>query len=580
MASGWDLPLERDAASSEAPRFVLLGELASGGMGSVDLVRMTDASGERVVAMKRMHPQFSRDAEFVQMFRDEIWLTQSLRHENIVQLIGWGEDDDGPYLVMEFVDGAPLAEIFYQGRRVGHDFPEELAAFVAARVADGLHAAHTLTGADGRPLELVHRDITPSNVLVGFDGSIKVTDFGIAKAADSGSHTRTGILKGKIEYMSPEHALKRPVDGRSDLYSLGIVLYELLSGTLPFHGGPDLQLLKRVVYEPVPPLSEQAPGVDPELSGWVQRLVAKNPEERPKDGAELARAFDGWLATRGLVREALEARLADHAARFGAARRRRLRKLMSHEGMELGSSSSWRDPKRVGTPAAPAPGTFTRAVSIAAPPSSAPLSAPLASAPLASAPLVSAPLASAPLAPAPPPSSPLASIPNKSAVASGVTRRVDLPLPARASAPPPPPVAAADPATRAHVRFAPYVIGIGAACLLVIVVVALSVSMKRTNASAAPPQAVETPAAEPTRAHTRPPLIKPPDEPLLPDEEPPESAEPASSVPLTPPPAPVTRKPAAGQRRPKTIKVPGGKAPPSRSKPCTPDHFDYPACGR
>jgi serine/threonine-protein kinase len=169
----------------------LARELTSGGMGSVDLVRMIDASGERIAAMKPAHPQFSRTPVSPDVSRRNL-ADLDLRHENVVELVGWGEDDESPYLVMEFVEGAPLAEIIYQAKRVGASMPEELAAYVAAS-GRGLHAAHLdrLRGT----VPLVHRDITPSNVLVGFDGSIKITDFGIAKAAASSSHTRTGIVK-------------------------------------------------------------------------------------------------------------------------------------------------------------------------------------------------------------------------------------------------------------------------------------------------------------------------------------------------------------------------------------------------
>jgi serine/threonine protein kinase len=530
------------ATADPAPRFVLLGELASGGMGSVDLVRMTDAAGERIAAMKRMHPQFSRDAEFVQMFRDEIWLTRELRHENVVELIGWGEDDEGPYLVMEFVDGAPLAEVVYQMRRIGKSFPEEIAAYVAARVCDGLHAAHTLTGDDGRPLGLVHRDVTPSNVLVGFDGSIKITDFGIAKAAASSSHTRTGIVKGKLEYMSPEQALRRAVDGRSDLYSLGVMLFEIFAGAPPVGHGSDLELLRRIVHEAVPPLASRAPALDPELCALIDSMLAKRSEQRPTDGATVTRILDQWLATRGLVDAVVRPRLAELTARHGAARRRRLRKLLESEGIELGSSSSWRDPKRVRAAAPPGQGTFinsaapgtTRAVAIG---NSPPVSSAL------------------PVHVEPPP---------QPALELRTTRRLAF---------------SANPtsAPGASGERAPWLAVLsGIALALALVGAVVFVSMRSAGSAAS--RVSSEPAAEPiarAEAAPEPASIEPAPE-AVPQLEP--SPPIASSEATANPPTPVVPKPSAGQKRPTTAKVQSAASPKTRSKPCTPDRFDYPAC--
>jgi hypothetical protein len=492
------------------------------------------------------------------MFRDEIWLTQGLHHPNVVELVGWGEDEDGPYLVMELVDGAPLAEITYRAKRKGRRLPDELVAYIAARVADGLHAAHTLTGADGRPLGIVHRDITPSNVLIGFDGSIKITDFGIAKAAASGHHTRTGVVKGKVEYMSPEHALRRPVDGRSDLYSLGVVLFEVLRGDPPIHGGSDLDLLKRVAYEPLPPLTSVVPDTNPELAQLIDRLLAKNADDRPADGASVARELDAWLEARRLRPRAIRAKLAEHAERFGAARRRRVQKLLAAEGFEIGSSASWRDPKRARSAAAPGPGTFrrldsggTRAVAAAGPPLAPPL-------PAIGEPAVAV---AEPLRPEP---------------ERGSTRRV-------ITMPPPPVVevgtgsqpAVMSAALPPRPRWVPALAGVAVACVLVGFVVLVSVRASRSDSP--PESAIEAvppePAAPPSPAIEIAPApdvshaLAPEPTPAAPRESAPEPAASASA----PEPKPTT--PRAGQPRPRTTKVPK-----PRSSPCTPDSFDYPAC--
>lgn len=309
----------------------VLGEIASGGMGSVELARLAEADGHRLVAVKRMHPEYAKDQEFVRMFRDEIWLTGSLNHENVVGLVGWGEDDAGPYLVMEYVDGIALARIALNGRRAGEPMPSELVAYVLARAADGLHAAHQLKDADGRPLDIVHRDVTPSNILVGYDGSVRLTDFGIAKASGKSSHTRTGTIKGKIVYMSPEYAQRRAVDSRADLYSLGVCAFELCSGKLPFEARGDLELLKLVAYSAAPKLASVVSHVDRDLAAIVDRLLSKEADSRYASGAELARALDTWLLARGRLREELEEELAAFAARHAGTTRAKLAMLLEED---------------------------------------------------------------------------------------------------------------------------------------------------------------------------------------------------------------------------------------------------------
>ncbi len=322
----------------------VLGEIASGGMGTVELARLSDPDGDRLVAVKRMHPEYARDPEFVRMFRDEIWLTGSLNHPNVVGLVGWGEDEAGPYLVMEYLDGVALARIALLGLRAGEPIPIELTAHVIARCAEGLHAAHSLTDDAGRALDIVHRDVTPSNILIGFDGSVKVTDFGIAKATGKSSQTRTGIIKGKIAYMSPEYALRRGVDGRADLYSLGIVMFELCSGAVPFAAKGDLELLKLVAYASTPSLGTVAPDVDAGYAQVVDRLLAKNPEDRFGDGAELAGALDAWLSARGRAPADLEAELVDYAGRYAGATRQRLA-LMVEQDANAGPGSADSPPR-------------------------------------------------------------------------------------------------------------------------------------------------------------------------------------------------------------------------------------------
>jgi len=313
------------------PKLVVLGRLASGGMGTVSLARTEE--GHRV-AVKRMHTHLAEDSHFLRMFLDEIWLTGALRHDNVVRLVGWGVDDGGPYFATEFVLGAGLGELLARARGAGESLPHELVAYIGARMAEGLHAAHSLCGPDGESLGIVHRDVTPSNVLIGFDGSIKLTDFGVAKAAQKSTRSRTGMLKGKLSYMAPEYADGRGVDGRSDLYSLGVVLFQLLSGQRPFSGDTDMELLRKIVDRTPPTITSLVPTIHEDLAAIVDRLLAKRPEARGRDAMHVATELDGWLLLQGHPSSTLRARLAAYVGRHCGDRRTRLEALMSRDGAD------------------------------------------------------------------------------------------------------------------------------------------------------------------------------------------------------------------------------------------------------
>ena len=313
------------------PKLVVLGRLASGGMGTVSLARTEEG---QLVAVKRMHSHLAEDSHFLRMFLDEIWLTGALLHHNVVRLSGWGVDDGGPYFATEFVVGAGLGELLARARGAGESLPHELVAYIGARMAEGLHAAHSLCGPDGESLGIVHRDVTPSNVLIGFDGSIKLTDFGVAKAAQKSTRSRTGMLKGKLSYMAPEYADGRGVDGRSDLYSLGVVLFQLLSGQRPFSGDTDMELLRKIVDRTPPSITSLVPTIHEDLAAIVDRLLAKRPEARGRDAMQVATELDGWLLLQGHPSSTLRARLAAYVGRHCGDRRTRLEALMSRDGAD------------------------------------------------------------------------------------------------------------------------------------------------------------------------------------------------------------------------------------------------------
>lgn len=314
-----------------AMRWEILGEIASGGMGRVELARTLGARS-RLLAVKRLHAHLAADKRFVNMFLDEVWMTGALRHPNVIELAGWGEDDDGLVLAMEFVDGCALSHLWRAGLVAGDPISAELCAYVCARIADGLSAVHALTDASGASLEVVHRDVTPSNVLIGFDGAVKITDFGVARAVGRSTRTATGVLKGKVSYMSPEHARGARVDGRSDLYSLGVVLYELATGERPLEADHDLQTLALIAEKPAPPISLRVPEFPAPLVELARRLLAKSPAERPATGAAVAAELDRWLDRAGRRRAEMARALSAYAAKHAADRRAATRALLAAEG--------------------------------------------------------------------------------------------------------------------------------------------------------------------------------------------------------------------------------------------------------
>lgn len=525
----------------------VLGEIASGGMGAVELACLDDVEGERFVAVKRMHPEYARDQEFVRMFRDEIWLTGSLCHPNVVGLVGWGEDDAGPYLVMEYVDGIALAHIAINGRRAGEPIPPELTAYVAARAAEGLHAAHTLSAEDGRPLDIVHRDVTPSNILVGFDGSVKITDFGIAKATGKSSHTRTGIIKGKIAYMSPEYAARKPVDGRSDLYSLGIVMFELSAGKVPFEAKGDLELLKLVAYAAAPALSSVVPDLDAELAAVVDRLLSKRPAERYDDGAQLAKVLDDWLTARGKDTATLERELREYAERHGGRARQKLARLLEGDASTVPGADD--APKR--------PRFETRTFTMFQRPKQRETR------------LVARREEERPrtrrvsVAPPPPAHAPLVAVPAPASQRTPL--EVALDPGARVSQPPPMVTARA---RHSSAVVGGVIAGSLAALLLVVLSVLATARQKPEALSAGAPPEPEAPAPAATSS------AAPPPEPPTPAEALPPEPEPEPPAPVVSAPKP-KGMPGAGKLKPSPVRVPVTS---KGTKPCTPDSFDYPGC--
>ncbi len=284
-----------DLAISRAASYRRLRPLASGGMGRVDLAVRREARFSRLCAIKRLHQHLREDAEVRAMFLDEARIAGLIRHPNVISVVDLGEDEEGPFLVMEYVDGVAVGAIIERAVESGQAVPLEVALRIAQHAALGLHAAHDLMAPDGTPLSLVHRDVSPHNIIVGFDGIARVTDFGIAKALGRLSRTSTGILKGKLGYMSPEQLRFRSPDRRSDLFSLGVVLFELLAARRLYPGKLGEASALRILEEPPPDLLEFREDAPPELVGLMFELLAKDPAQRPADARSVAQRLDTIL---------------------------------------------------------------------------------------------------------------------------------------------------------------------------------------------------------------------------------------------------------------------------------------------
>jgi tRNA A-37 threonylcarbamoyl transferase component Bud32 len=271
-------------------------------MGRVDLSSRREGTFERLYAVKHLHAHVREDAEMRAMFLDEARIAGLLRHPNVVSVVDVGEDDEGPFLVMDYVEGVPLTSLVKRALETETQLPIEVALRIAIDVARGLAAAHDLCDSDGAPLHLVHRDVSPHNVLVGFDGIARVTDFGIAKVLGRQSaQTSTGILKGKLGYMSPEQLRFHAPDRRSDLFSLGVVLYELLAGRRLYRGSEGESAALRILEEPPPDLADARDDAPPALVGLLFALLAKDPADRPRDAHAVEHALEEVLADLGVA---------------------------------------------------------------------------------------------------------------------------------------------------------------------------------------------------------------------------------------------------------------------------------------
>ncbi|MFO0626814.1 MAG: serine/threonine-protein kinase [Polyangiales bacterium] len=416
----------------------VVAELARGGMAAVFLAVRADNSGE-VVAIKQIHPHLAHDPEFVAMLMDEARIASMIHHPSVIEIRNYqlGEVGAQNFIAMEYAEGETLSLIIRDAIARGIKLDYAMSASIGADVAGGLHAAHELRGPDGALLEIVHRDVSPQNVILTYDGKVKLTDFGIAKAVGRLQRTQPGEIKGKLAYMAPEQAYGRPVDRRSDLYSLGVVLYELALGRRLFGGKTDAETIRNIMQHNIPVPRSIDPGFPAAYEEVLMALLTADPAQRFQSAGALERALRA-LAT-SLDPGDIVARRGEFLRSLEPDRYRQKRSILTQEATRA------RTPTRPAVrPEAAAPVSPR----VSEPPPAAPAPTP--------PPTATAPSRTAPSAPAAPPARP----PQSHAL--DATMEADFATMVRearsqATTPPPPPMVSIPPAPPVPQMLAPSV---------------------------------------------------------------------------------------------------------------------------
>lgn len=280
-------------------RYHIIGRIATGGMAEILLAKVLGPGGfERPVVIKRVLPHLVAKSTFRDMFLDEARIVASIHHPNVVQVHELGREEDELYLVMEYLAGESVRSLYARAAARGTRVDLGVSAHIIAEACAGLHAAHEYTDPEGKPLDVVHRDVCPNNLLVTYDGAIKVVDFGIAQAADRHTLTEAGQVKGKAGYMSPEQCVRRPIDRRTDVFALGVVLYELTTGHKLFSGALEARILACLRHQQVQPPSQVVPNYPAELEQICMRALRLDPAERFATAEEMRRELVRFQRTR------------------------------------------------------------------------------------------------------------------------------------------------------------------------------------------------------------------------------------------------------------------------------------------
>ncbi len=340
--------------------YSIYGEIGAGGMASVYLGKLDSAAGfSQVVAIKRMHAELARSPEFVEMFLQEARLVGRIQHPNVVSALDCVATENNAMLIMEYVHGVSLSQL--TRKPVGIPLPAASAIVLGAAL--GLHAAHEAVDADGKSLEIVHRDVSPQNILVGVDGLARVLDFGVAKAAARSGHTRAGEIKGKLSYMAPEQLLGDDVGREADIYSLGVVLWELVTGRRLFRNEGTGHMMTRIAHSQIESPRTVNPSVSAEIAAVVMKAVAGSPKARYRTALEFAAAIErtipvmaqrtlgAWIADVAKDELAQRAAIVSHAESSpqigsGIAPREvvTVPRLRPHSGMAARVLGAWRNP--------------------------------------------------------------------------------------------------------------------------------------------------------------------------------------------------------------------------------------------
>jgi serine/threonine protein kinase len=324
-------PSRQLAPPETVGKYALLGHLGKGGMGVVLLGRTRGAAGfSRLVAVKRLHPQFASDPGFVARFKDEVWVSGCVQHPNVVQTLDVLSSDGELFLVMEYIDGATLNALLEGAARQARCLPLDIVSAVISGCLHGLHAAHEATDEEGVPLRVVHRDVSPQNIMIGRDGQIKVLDFGLAQAAAQSHVSRVGFASGKAAYMAPEQVRCEGLDLRTDIFAVGVVLWEALTGQRLFRSAKagEEAAIHNVLVMPVPPPSRLRAEIPSAVDALTLRALCRDPSVRFATAREFALSLEAALppATASRVSDCLaelcSARLAERAALHLSVRRK------------------------------------------------------------------------------------------------------------------------------------------------------------------------------------------------------------------------------------------------------------------
>ena len=294
-------------------KYHVFATLGRGGMADVYLAVARGPVGfNKLVVLKRLRPQLADEPAFREMFLDEARLAARLNHPNVVDTFEVGDHHGNYYIAMEYLEGQALNKILRQAIKQRMPLSPPMCARIAADALAGLHAAHTLCDYDGTPLGIIHRDVSPHNLFVRYEGHVKLVDFGIAKAASGSTETEVGVLKGKVAYMAPEQASGNGIDSRADLFAMGVVLWEMLTLKRLFPGDNPAATLHKLLSEPIPRVSSLVPGVTPELDDIVARALERDPNRRYQSAADMRTELEDYIARVGGARSDELGRYVSH----------------------------------------------------------------------------------------------------------------------------------------------------------------------------------------------------------------------------------------------------------------------------